>query len=557
MMWYSPYSSLNEWAESKSNDIENLISKWDLCKYNPTVIKPFINNNFTFEKLAKLLLLYKNRGATNAQILDLVSMCLDVLKKWVESNMVWKYSKSVTANDDNADVAVLDRYNVYLYLIELGLAYGSDATSTIVSHYHELTQDVKDLFIKAICDIYRSRDTDSYIDIDSAYGYIEDLIKQINDGRLHKDYSVLYTPSFKSDAACLLLHQVHDGNMFMNEIIDKIIDTYVKSKNYKKIASIIPDVPVYVIANAYNAIASSAYSDGISDFETDIKNQNMTAAMIAQSGYAKSDLCRVAKLCINAINENKCVISKSCEDAIINGIMEYKPANELSGIYDIDFELTKLEAITINSIATEATDDDNEDDDDEPVSRSQLGKKTTDMENDKYDSEGFDKPKPKRDFDSEYRKFKSNAERVAQSIDKVAATIKSYATGTNDERGQRKVTGNDSLTKVLTRVFATVAIFDVSKFLGILFIIVRIANSKKVTERERVKLITEIKNEIEIIDDQINSGSVETPEARTRLLKTKQNLQDALSKIQINKAQYMTAGAKQAVADIQNKNKAK
>lgn len=553
MMWYDPYSSPSEWAESQSSNIDNLIEKWDNCKYNPAVIKPFINNDFSFVKLSKLLLLYKNSGASDAQTLDLINMCDSVLKNWVDCHTAWKYTKSATSDEvcDKSD----SKTELYKYLIQLGLMIKTGAIDTIIHHYDEIDEHVKWVLVDAIVDLYHKRYSDISCDIDRnrAYSYIQDWIKKINTSASVSGESIITDNTFESMIYYIFKRGVYDVNRCVREIADEIINKYISDENYRKVSNVISDVDKKIVYDVYN------YINSINEFDTDKGNQAVTAAMIAQSGYAKTDLCKIAKLCINNINQDTCKITKSCEEAIIKGIMEYKPANELSGIYDVDYELTLLESITINNVAVEATEDDEDDEDDEDFTsrRKPLGSSKKDSSNDKYDSEGYDKPKPKRDFDSEFRKYKSNAERVAQSIDKVAATIKGYALGTNAERGVRKVTHNDSLCKVLVRIFATVAIFDVSKFLGILLIIVRLANTKKVTERERVKLITEIKNEIELIDEQISNGSVETPEARTALLKTKQNLQDALSKIQVNKANYMTDGAKQAVADMKAKNRVK
>ena len=314
-----------------------------------------------------------------------------------------------------------------------------------------------------------------------------------------------------------------------------------------------PDVNKEVIDDIYGTLKNVVGT-------TDLANYSTTADMIMHSGYSKEDLCKVTKLCINNLNyyNGGVCLDKSCEEAIIKGIMEYKPANELSGIYDIDYELTTLEAITIGSLALEASDDFDDEDEDEYTSRrnkSSVAKPSNDDNSKfKYDEDGY-RIKNKRDFDSDFRKFKSNAEKVGSSIDKVAATVKNFALGTSAERGTRKTLKTDSLTRILARLFATVAVFSVNKYLGILMIIVRLVTSGKVTERERVKIIAEIKREIEVIDDQLSSGSVESQEARSNLIRTKRNLQEAYSKIRMNKARYMTDDAKQAVQDIRNRNK--
>ena len=552
MMWYEPYANPGDWALAKKDNIKELVSHWHNCKYNPAVIKPFLSDG-NFDNFTALAYLYRKTGANRDQVKDLVKLCFDALDKCIDSHTAWKFNKSP---NDNAPIAFNEFYHKVL---ELSLALGPEGaivSDKIINHYDDIDDVLKDQFVTAIIHmygismgIYTDEAQERTVDFNYAQSIVKEIIKKINvdnAGRKSIYMQLEHTSAFTTYAYALISHGIDDDLKTFNIIFNMVADYFEKDSNYKIVSRIMPNIDPDVIHDVYNTLKNVSVTN-------DAGNQSSTAAMIAGSGYSKDDLCKVTRLCINNLNQFGGVcLDKSCEEAIIKGIMEYKPANEqlFAGPYDIDKELTILEYMTMGgTIATEASDDDEDYDEDYEPRR----KSVKDTSNDEFDSEGFDKPKPKRDFDSEYRKFKSNASKVATSIDKVADTVKNFALSTTPERGERKVLKNDSLTKVLARLFATIAIFDVSKFLGVLWIIVRIANSKKTTERERVKLITEIKNEIELIDDQLNS--VETPEAKTSLIKTRQNLKDALRKIQSNKAKYMTDGAKQAVVDMREKNK--
>lgn len=218
-------------------------------------------------------------------------------------------------------------------------------------------------------------------------------------------------------------------------------------------------------------------------------------------------------------------------------------------MFDIDESITALEAIKYDIVSATEANKIEEEEPEEPMDEEdptdEMDRKTRENP-----STAEKKNPAKRDFDSEFRKFKKNAKNVDVSLTKILSTIKGYLTGTSEARGLRKATGMDSIGQILARVFGTIAIFHVSKFLGILFVIVRLANSGKVTSRERAKITAEIRNEIEVLDTQLNDGSIENPEAKRDLLRTKQNLQDALTKIEKRRGTHMTEGSKQAVRDI-------
>lgn len=563
MMWYEPFANPGEWALNKKNNITELVKNWNHCKCNAAVLTPFLSDG-NYDNLMLLAYMYKKSGATKDQYRSLIKLCFGALNKCIDSHIEWKYNKSV--NDGTSGPIVFNEF--YHKVLEMALAMdaeGAIVTDKIIHNYSDIDDELKKQFATALIhmyaitnDIYTDKEQDATVEFNYAQATIKEIINTINTKGTYTGCCCMddATP-FKSFACDVIRHDCHkykssNGCIFC-AIFDMLVDYFEKSENYKRVSAVMPDVNKEVIDDIYNTLKNVTST-------TDLANYSTTADMIMHSGYSKEDLCKVTKLCINNLNHYNggVCLDKSCEEAIIKGIMEYKPANELSGIYDIDYELTTLEAITIGSLALEASDDFDDEEEDDYTSRrnrSSVAKPSNeDNSKFKYDEDGY-RIKNKRDFDSDFRKFKSNAEKVGSSIDKVAATVKNFALGTSAERGTRKTLKTDSLTRILARLFATVAVFSVNKYLGILMIIVRLVTSGKVTERERVKIIAEIKREIEVIDDQLSSGSVESQEARSNLIRTKRNLQEAYSKIRMNKARYMTDDAKQAVQDIRNRNK--
>ena len=62
--------------------------------------------------------------------------------------------------------------------------------------------------------------------------------------------------------------------------------------------------------------------------------------------------------------------------------------------------------------------------------------------------------------------------------------------------------------------------------------VVRVALGKFVTDKERIKIINELESEIEIVDEKIQDArGDENKEAKYALMRTKNNLQNAVKKI--------------------------
>ena len=551
MLWYEPYSSPAEWATNKANNFDNLINNWKLCKYNPGVLRAFLSKA-SYKDFCKLLCLYKSQMASQTQIDDLINIASENLKKWVDIHIEWGYNKSINTlenTDEECD-------KLMTVLLEFNILYKSELIHTIVSNYTNADDTLRYAFTVAFVDLFTMKFgavDEAYIDFDHAENAVYNVCKSYTTNKKLGDTNNIYDPdktSFENYVAEVLLHT----DRFSDENIDVLVNRLCRECecriNCDDVCKVLPTVHSDDVNTIYSALR---------DALTNIDNpSNFTLGCLMSDIHNckcdKEDLCKVTKLCINNLNHfNPECISKSCEDAVLSAIHDYDEYSYMAieDVSDVnmDYELTCLENMTVNEfIATEANRYDEFDDDEE---EERPKRKSQEPERDpRISEEGYDVAKKARNFDQEYRRFKNNVSAVDGSLTKIISDIGKAFTGMSESRGVRKATKQDSLAKVLARVFGTIAIFHVSKFMGLLFVIVRLANSKKVTERERVKLISEIQREIEIIDSQLNDGSIESTEAKRNLQRTRSALEEALRKIQANKGKYMTDEAKNAVNDI-------
>jgi hypothetical protein len=550
MLWYEPYSSPAEWATNKANNFDNLINNWKLCKYNPGVLRAFLAKA-SYKDFCKLLCLYKSQMASQAQIDDLINIASENLKKWVDIHIDWGYNKSINTlenTDEECD-------KLMTVLLEFNILYKSELIYTIVSNYTNADDTLRYVFALAFVELFSlmrgPSNAEAFVDFDhvenAVYNACKSYAKNIRfDSNTINDSDKTMFENFVMDE---LLHTDKYSYDAINDLIGKVCIECECRINCDDVCKVFPSVHSDDVNAVYNALRNAL---------TNIDNpSNFTLGCLMSDIHNckcnKEDLCKVTKLCINNLNYfNPECISKSCEDAVLSAIHDYDEYSYMAieDVSDVnmDYELTCLENMTVNEfIATEANRYDDFDDDEEESPK----RKSPEPERDPHISEeGYDIAKKARNFDQEYRRFKNNVSAVDGSLTKIISDIGKAFTGMSESRGVRKVTKQDSLAKVLARVFGTIAIFHVSKFMGLLFVIVRLANSKKVTERERVKLISEIQREIEIIDSQLNDGSIESTEAKRNLQRTRSALEEALRKIQSNKGKYMTDEAKNAVNDI-------
>ena len=543
MLWYEPCGSPADWAIKHANDIDSLVKNWDNCKYNPSVLRAFImDEDFNWNKFAIILSLYDD----HLKFKDLLLICFEKLKIFVNGQIEWKFSK--ISEEDKEKCKSLDGELLSIWL-QISFLCNGEPTQIIVNNYPDISDYLRNFTRNAIVSLYKRQsitlNPDAVVDIDD--NYADNIIKEIINIISKNTNSDNIVYDFEGSPfvyfLCNLLKREGMYETLAVDILFDVIDEYHRRNNRDIVSRLCPSVNDNAINDIYDTINCVANKNEASQ---------MIIALLCDKALCdnKNDLCKVTKLCINNINhDNDNCISKSCEASILDGINDNYGREIISiGMFDIDESITALEAIKYDIVsATEANkfEEEPEEPVDEEDPTDEMDRKT------RENPSTAEKKNPvKRDFDSEYRKFKKNAKNVDVSLTKILSTIKGYLTGTSEARGLRKATGMDSIGQILARVFGTIAIFHVSKFLGILFIIVRLANSGKVTSRERAKITAEIRNEIEVLDSQLNDGSVENPEAKRDLIRTKQNLQDALNKIERHRGTHMTEGSKQAVRDI-------
>lgn len=555
MLWYEPWSSPAEWALHNRGNIKALAANWANCKYNPSVIKVFISDeSFNFYSFANLLRIYEESQADPCQYKDLFLMCFDAIKNWVNSEIEWKFSK-LSEDDKKVYAFDIEFYNIVL---QASLYLNGEPTQIIINNYPDISKLLKNHFTYDVIKCYK-RDAlehnphaDTYVDKDYAENVINTVIKKHSEGKCCK--TTLMDLGFEGSAfsafVCTLFSEPRYYEYYVGHLVQEVLDTYA-AREHHRIANLLC-ADDKMIDDSYDTLIKCACCKD--------KPSDMTIALLANDECCKKNnvdqICKLIKIAINNINHSYYdKISKSCEEAIIEGVKNFDDFIAPIGMFNIDECITTMEAITYGiDIVTEARNNYEEEDDSEPESEQEPEEEPAENDEEstskKSPTKATVKDTPKRDFNAEFRKYKKNIKNVDISLTKILSTLKGFLTGTSESRGIRKATGMDSLVQILARVFGTIAIFHVSKFLGILFVIVRLANTNKVTDRERTKLIDEIKNEIEIIDTQLSDGSIDNNEAKQDLLRTKQNLQNALDKISSRRTKSMSEGSKKAVRDI-------
>lgn len=138
----------------------------------------------------------------------------------------------------------------------------------------------------------------------------------------------------------------------------------------------------------------------------------------------------------------------------------------------------------------------------------------------------------------DYAAYKQQEQKIDSQVSKIVVNAAKTVTGTDENTIRRRIVGRDrfSVIGVLKRVLGTYAIFCYSKIAALCLVVVRVATGKFVTDRERRKIILELEQEIEIVDEKINDArGDENKEAKYALMRTKHSLQNAVKKIKYGK----------------------
>lgn len=174
-------------------------------------------------------------------------------------------------------------------------------------------------------------------------------------------------------------------------------------------------------------------------------------------------------------------------------------------------------------------------------------------------TEAFDKNSSKMDKASRkiysgYKAYKDAENKVDSQLTKLAIGLKDAYTGNKSAR-DRVIEGKQfSVVKILKKIFTTAAIFSYSKIAGILFVITKHFCSKKVDNKARKEVISEIELEIKMLDEKIDDARGDgNRQAKYSMMRTRAELQKALEKIKygleadkkaLNTAKQVVSGAK-------------
>ena len=561
MLWYEPFSSPFDWAEyTTSRDVNYAMDKlaqvWDQCKFNPTILKPFMNLACVNEEaLGKLLCLYRASNASLDQYKDLFKLSFTKLQRFINRYVGCDYIKKTDFSEE-------EHFNADLFKIAI-LMHADPIVGVINKYQNNVCEDFQKMFTSDIVYLYHMCTSDgSYIDEETAENHVRNVCKSLFITDIAKQCTTVEANccQFKSFAERILKYG--DEKCIPN-MIAHILDKYETWNVYQTSKTVCPEM--HTDDNNINFDRIRDIYDTVKCVLAGKPCSDLAVHLIADIDCNKRDLCKVTKLCINDFNYyNDNCVSKECEESVLAGIMNYTKIPTLSAEdFELEHEMGVLEQASFGTLAAlEANNRKYEEDEEEPTDEDIPEDEEEEEQPPKKRKEPVDTNRRnfsqmenrKRNFDMDYAKFKKNANAVDQSLSKIVSSLKDMLTGQSAMRGRRKVTGMDSIGQLLARVFGTIAIFNVNGFLGLLFVVVRLANSGRVTAREKAKLISEINTEIEVIETQLNDGSVENPEARRDLIRTRRNLQDALDKIERNRGKYMTDGAKQAVRDLNEKN---
>lgn len=129
-----------------------------------------------------------------------------------------------------------------------------------------------------------------------------------------------------------------------------------------------------------------------------------------------------------------------------------------------------------------------------------------------------------------YRSFSDNTQRIESQVNKMISSIKGKI-----DNGEKEAIINDTVwspMKILKFALSSAAIFSFTKIGGICALIYRLATHKKRTTREKLRLISELDTEIEIVEEKINDArGDENRQAKYALMRTKAELEKTKNKI--------------------------
>lgn len=133
-----------------------------------------------------------------------------------------------------------------------------------------------------------------------------------------------------------------------------------------------------------------------------------------------------------------------------------------------------------------------------------------------------------------YKIYKTNEQKIDSQLTKIIRSLKNKVFNTDPEKARDQVIEGNKWTAltVLKKVLAGAAIFSTSKIGAILLIITRIFAGKRTKAAEKKKVLVELQQELEIVNEKINDANADgDKKAKYELMRTKHSIEATISKI--------------------------
>lgn len=593
-MWYSPYSSPTDWAYAKAKNVAALKTILDNGAHNKGCLKIYAkyvlvsseNDITAFKDTLKLI----SQDYYSTYALNLLQVFSDVLSDMERDIINCAYSP--VSSSSAVDITVSGVPCEDAWKVVHGTAamvirilsffypqYMTVARSTLSRYQQMINSELFDTYavafmiaarLYAVCEI--SDDSLEY-----AKNCLEEALKATHQ---KVSISVPNTTEPTTSQFQQFVLAVVDFNRpaffveppaYKNDVGHEILKNIVSSEDVWESANKFAKLSKCTPECAENVISSmELFAD---DFNDSIKEDSEvdTKAVVESvfGGYfdstQKDSFTKAVRLASDYVNANTDKnIAPEAVKAVCEAIDAYEVPrmqnNANSDLYDSIAYLEYLHEVASredgDQIATEARKapkKNPEMDEVEPVhGKAKVGKFSDKMIG---VSEKFKKGTTK--VYSDWRKYKSQEQKIDSQVSKVVTNATKTVLGTDDNTARRRVVGDEniSIISILKRLLGTYAIFSYSKIGAICLLVVRHALRKGSTENERQKILTELQNEIEMCEEKIqdarSSDDPGSKQAKYQLMRTKQNLENAYKKIKYHSNKSMTLGGlKQATNTI-------
>lgn len=128
--------------------------------------------------------------------------------------------------------------------------------------------------------------------------------------------------------------------------------------------------------------------------------------------------------------------------------------------------------------------------------------------------------------------FKQNKDQIERQLDKGFNALRDVIFGTKKIRTAIVEGKKFSITSLFKKMIGMTCLFSFGKINAILFLIVRGVNRGKIKKQERRRIIADIEEELELIEEKINDASADGDrKAKYALMRSRSQLKNALSRI--------------------------